>query len=285
MDAKILDGKALAASIREELREKTELLKKERGVTPSLAVIVAGDDPASAVYVRNKERACVNAGMNSIVRRLPGDVTQEELEGVVAGFNADDSVHGILVQLPLPRHLDEKRVLALIDPKKDVDGFHAVNMGALMSGTEGFVPCTPKGIIRLIESAGVSIAGKNAVIVGRSNIVGKPAAMLLLARDATVTICHSNTQDLAAFTKNADILVAAVGRPRMITGDMIKPGATVIDVGINRTDDGLVGDVDFASALPVAGAITPVPGGVGPMTIAMLLENTYIGACASCAKA
>ena len=221
MDAKILDGKALAASIREELREKTELLKKERGVTPSLAVIVAGDDPASAVYVRNKERACVNAGMNSIVRRLPGDVTQEELESVVAGFNADDSVHGILVQLPLPRHLDEKRVLALID----------------------------------------------------------------LARDATVTICHSKPQDLAALTKNADILVAAVGRPRMITGDMIKPGATVIDVGINRTDDGLVGDVDFASALPVAGAITPVPGGVGPMTIAMLLENTYIGACASCAKA
>ncbi|MBP3370966.1 MAG: bifunctional methylenetetrahydrofolate dehydrogenase/methenyltetrahydrofolate cyclohydrolase FolD [Clostridia bacterium] len=285
MSAVILDGKALAASIREDLSQKVQTLIEETGVKPTLAVIVAGDDPASAVYVRNKERACIGAGMGSIVDRLPQDVTQEELEALVRRYNEDDSIHGILVQLPLPKHLDESRVLELIDPKKDVDGFHAVNMGALLSGMEGFVPCTPKGVMRLIESAGIDLSGKNAVIVGRSNIVGKPAALLLLQKNATVTVCHSKTEDLSSFTKNADVLVAAVGRPNMITGDMVKPGAVVIDVGINRTESGLVGDVDFASASEVAGYITPVPGGVGPMTIAMLLENTYIGAKNSCAKA
>jgi methylenetetrahydrofolate dehydrogenase (NADP+)/methenyltetrahydrofolate cyclohydrolase len=284
MTAQILDGKALAASIREQLRQKVCTLREKTGVQPTLAVIVAGDDPASAVYVRNKERACLNTGMGSIVRRLPADVSQEELEQLIVKFNADPAVHGILVQLPLPSHLDEARVLKLIDPKKDVDGFHAVNMGALLSGMPGFVPCTPKGIIRLIESAGTDIAGKHAVVVGRSNIVGKPVAMLLLAHDATVTICHSRTKNLAELTRQADILVAAVGRPCMIDASMIRPGATVIDVGINRTDKGLVGDVDFASAVVQAGAITPVPGGVGPMTIAMLLENTYLGACAACAE-
>ena len=284
MTAQILDGKALAASIREQLRQKVCTLREKTGVQPTLAVIVAGDDPASAVYVRNKERACLNTGMGSIVRRLPADVSQEELEQLIVAFNADPAVHGILVQLPLPSHLDEARVLKLIDPKKDVDGFHAVNMGALLSGMPGFVPCTPKGIIRLIESAGTDIAGKHAVVVGRSNIVGKPVAMLLLAHDATVTICHSRTKNLAELTRQADILVAAVGRPCMIDASMIRPGATVIDVGINRTDKGLVGDVDFASAVAQAGAITPVPGGVGPMTIAMLLENTYLGACAACAE-
>lgn len=284
MTAQILDGKALAASIREQLRQKVCTLREKTGVQPTLAVIVAGDDPASAVYVRNKERACLNTGMGSIVRRLPADVSQEELEQLIVAFNADPAVHGILVQLPLPSHLDEARVLKLIDPKKDVDGFHAVNMGALLSGMPGFVPCTPKGIIRLIESAGTDIAGKHAVVVGRSNIVGKPVAMLLLAHDATVTICHSRTKNLAELTRQADILIAAVGRPCMIDASMIRPGATVIDVGINRTDKGLVGDVDFASAVAQAGAITPVPGGVGPMTIAMLLENTYLGACAACAE-
>ena len=285
MSAKILDGKALAASIREDLAEKVNTLIAKTGVKPTLAVIVVGDDPASAVYVRNKEKACIGIGMGSIVDRLSEDTTQAELEALVAKYNADPCVHGILVQLPLPKHLDEDRILELIDPKKDVDGFHAVNMGALVSGTEGFVPCTPKGILRLIAHSGIDMTGKHAVVVGRSNIVGKPVALMLLANNATVTVCHSKTDDLAKYTRDADILVAAVGRANLITGDMVKPGAVVIDAGINRTEAGLVGDVEFSTASEVAGAITPVPGGVGPMTIAMLLENTYIGAKNTCAKA
>ena len=280
----IIDGKALSSKIRAEISAQVAELKS-KGVEACLAVILVGNDPSSELYVKNKVKASEEVGIKSILCRFPLTVTEKELIDEIERLNADDTISGILVQLPLPNSIDEKKVTAHIDVNKDVDGFSAYQTGLLCLGTPDLAPCTPQGIIALIESTGVEIAGKHAVIVGRSNIVGKPAAMLLLARDATVTICHSKTQDLAAFTKNAEILVAAVGRPRMITGDMIKPGATVIDVGINRTDDGLVGDVDFASALPVAGAITPVPGGVGPMTIAMLLENTYIGACASCAKA
>lgn len=273
MSAQIIDGKAVADALRGELARRAEELKK-RGVEPALAVILVGDDPASQVYVRNKEKACKKAGIRSIMKRLPADTSQEALEREVTALNEDASVHGILVQLPLPKHLNEQRVLDLIDPRKDVDGFHPVNSGRLLNGQPGFVPCTPKGALYLIERTGTNIAGKHAVVVGRSNIVGKPMALLLLQKHATVTICHSRTQDLGSITRQADILVVAVGRPNFVTGDMIKPGAVVIDVGINRLEDGLTGDVDFASAQEVAGAITPVPGGVGPMTIAMLLSNT-----------
>lgn len=273
MTARIIDGKSIAKELRESLAPRVAALK-EQGITPGLTVIVVGDDPASSIYVRNKERACVKLGMNSQVLRFPAETTQEEILNTVRLLNQDDSVHGILVQLPLPRHIDEQAVLRAIDPDKDVDGFHAMNAGRLMNGEPGFVACTPKGVMRLLEVSGVELDGKNAVVVGRSNIVGKPMALLLLQKNCTVTIAHSHTQDLTAVTRSADILVVAVGRAGFITGDMIKPGAAVMDVGINRVDGKVVGDVDFESAKEVASCITPVPGGVGAMTIAMLMENT-----------
>lgn len=273
MSAIRMDGKATAAKIREEIAQETAQLKR-KGLVPKLAVVLVGDDPASAVYVRNKERACVGAGMESLVIRKDEACTQAELEETVCALNRDASVHGILVQLPLPRHLDESRVLALIDPRKDVDGFHAMNGGLLLSGRPGFVPCTPKGVMALLHEYDIPIRGKRAVIVGRSNIVGKPMALLLLMEDATITICHSRTVNLAQITRQADILVAAVGRSGFITKDMVKPGAVVIDVGINRKEEGGVcGDV-APDVMEIAGYMTPVPGGVGPMTIAMLLKNT-----------
>ena len=274
----IIDGKALAGSIRGDIARKAARLA-ERGVRPGLAVILAGEDPASRVYVRNKVRACEETGVRSWLFEYAASATQEEILGRVAALNADRAVHGILVQLPLPKHIDATRVLETISPAKDVDGFHAENLGALVAGRPGFVPCTPAGVMRLIEHAGVPLAGRHAVVVGRSNIVGKPLALLLLQRDATVTVCHSKTANLAALARQADVLVAAVGRPRLVTAEMVKPGACVIDVGVNRLPDGsLAGDVDFAHASKVAGAITPVPGGVGPMTIAMLLENCVAAA-------
>lgn len=274
MTARIIDGNALAASVRGELAERVANLKA-RGVTPGLVVIVVGDNPASAVYVRNKVAACEKAGMYSLKLEFPGDTPQSVVMDKLAELNRDPKIHGILVQLPLPPHFDEDLVLETISADKDVDGFHAENVGALMQGQPRFIPCTPYGVMKMLESANVPLKGAEAVIVGRSNIVGKPMAMLLMAAGCTVTVCHSQTRDLAFHTKRADILVAAVGRPKMITGDMIKPGAVVIDVGINRTEDGkLCGDVDFDSARDVAGAISPVPGGVGPMTITMLLANT-----------
>lgn len=273
MTARIIDGKSIAKELRESLAPRVAALK-EQGITPGLTVIVVGDDPASAIYVRNKERACVKLGMNSQVLRFPAETTQEEILNTVRLLNQDDSVHGILVQLPLPRHIDEQAVLRAIDPDKDVDGFHAMNAGRLMNGEPGFVACTPKGVMRLLEVSGVELDGKNAVVVGRSNIVGKPMALLLLQKNCTVTIAHSHTKDLTAVTRSADILVVAVGRAGFISGDMIKPGAAVMDVGINRVDGKVMGDVDFESAKEVASCITPVPGGVGAMTIAMLMENT-----------
>ena len=268
-----IDGREVAKKWKENAAQRAQALTK-KGVTPHLAVIVAGDNPASQVYVHNKENACLRAGIRSTILRLPESCTQEELEGAVAARNADQSVHGILVQLPLPKGLDEARVLALIDPEKDVDGFHAMNTGKLMSGQPGFVPCTPLGVMKLLESYNIPTRGRHAVVIGRSNIVGKPMAMLLLAADATVTVCHSKTENLADITRQADILVAAVGRANFVTGDMIKPGATVIDVGINRVDGALVGDVNAEEAAQKAACLTPVPGGVGQMTIAMLLSNT-----------
>ena len=273
MTAQIIDGKSIALSVRQGLEPRVEALKA-KGVTPGLTVVVVGDDPASAIYVRNKERASNKLGMNGTVLRLPGETTQEELLNVVRKLNADDSIHGILVQLPLPAHIDEHAILREIDPDKDVDGFHAMNAGRLLNGEKGFVACTPKGVMRLLETTGVDLNGKNAVVVGRSNIVGKPMALLLLQKNCTVTIAHSRTRNLADVTRAADILVVAVGRAGMITGDMIKPGAVVMDVGINRVDGKVVGDVDLESAKEVASYITPVPGGVGAMTIAMLMENT-----------
>lgn len=268
-----IDGREVAKKWKENAAQRAQALT-EKGVTPHLAVIVAGDNPASQVYVRNKENACLRAGIRSTILRLPESCTQEELEGAVAALNADQGVHGILVQLPLPKGLDEARVLALIDPEKDVDGFHAMNTGKLMSGQPGFVPCTPLGVMKLLEAYNIPTRGRHAVVIGRSNIVGKPMAMLLLAADATVTVCHSRTENLADITRQADILVAAVGRANFVTGDMIKPGATVIDVGINRVDGALVGDVNAEEAAQKAAYLTPVPGGVGQMTIAMLLSNT-----------
>ena len=273
MAAQILDGKTLAAAMRADLKQRVAALV-QRGVRPGLAVILAGDDPASRVYVRNKTSACAEVGVRSQQIDYPATVTQEELIRRISQLNADPAVHGILVQLPLPKPIDAARVLETIAPAKDVDGFHEANLGALLAGRPGVVPCTPLACMRLIEHAGVAIAGRHAVVVGRSNIVGKPVAQLLLQRDATVTICHSKSGSLADFTREGDILVAAVGRAKLVTGAMVKPGACVIDVGINRLADGkLAGDVDFESVKQVAGWITPVPGGVGPMTIAMLLEN------------
>lgn len=272
MSAVIIDGRAVANTWKAQIAEQTQALK-ERGILPHLAVVLVGENPASQVYVRNKENACVKAGIQSSVIRLGEDCTQEELERVVERLNLDNNVHGILVQLPLPPHLDESRVLALIDPEKDVDGFHAMNSGRLMNGQPRFVPCTPLGVMKLLEAYQIPVSGKHAVVIGRSNIVGKPMAMLLLAKNATVTICHSKTANLAEMTRQADILVAAVGRAGFVTADMVKPGATVIDVGINRVDGQIVGDVAHDVA-EVAGYLTPVPGGVGQMTIAMLLANT-----------
>lgn len=274
MAAQIIDGKQIATEIRRELKARCEALAG-RGVRPGLAVVLVGENPASQIYVRNKKRACEKVGIRSFEHLMPEETTQAELDAKVLALNADPEVDGILVQFPLPNGLDEARVLALIDPKKDADGFHVRNMGALVTGGEGFVSCTPMGCMELLKRTGVPLSGREAVVVGRSNIVGKPMALLLLRENMTVTVCHSRTEDLAAHTRRADVLVAAAGRPGMITGGMIKPGAVVIDVGINRLEDGkVVGDVDFASASETAGYITPVPGGVGPMTIAMLLSNT-----------
>jgi methylenetetrahydrofolate dehydrogenase (NADP+)/methenyltetrahydrofolate cyclohydrolase len=273
MTARILDGKSLAAATRTALKQKVNALV-QRGVRPGLTVIIAGEDPASKVYVRNKTLAAEEIGVRSRLLQYGKDVSEAELMQTVAGLNADPAVHGILVQLPLPKRIDAARVLESIAPAKDVDGFHQANLGALMAGRPGVVPCTPLGCMRLIEHAGVQVAGRHAVVVGRSNIVGKPLAQLLLQRDATVTICHSKSADLAGICRGADILVAAVGRAKLVTAGMVKPGACVIDVGINRLPDGkLAGDVDFDEVKSVAGWLTPVPGGVGPMTIAMLLEN------------
>ncbi|MCR4886600.1 MAG: bifunctional methylenetetrahydrofolate dehydrogenase/methenyltetrahydrofolate cyclohydrolase FolD [Clostridiales bacterium] len=269
----LMDGKALAAEKMEELRQRTEALKA-RGVTPGLSVILVGEDPASQVYVRNKGRACEELGFYSRTIRMPEETTQAELEHQIDELNADGRVDGILVQLPLPRHLDEAAALRRIRPEKDVDGFHVENAGRLFTGQDGVVACTPKGILYMLKKSGVPLSGKDAVVIGRSNIVGKPVAMLLLNENCTVTLCHSRTADLAAHTRRADVLVAAVGRPRFVTADMVKPGAAVVDVGINRVDGKVVGDVDFAGVEPVAGWISPVPGGVGKMTICMLMENT-----------
>ena len=273
MAAQILDGKSLAASIRAELKQRVAALV-QRGVKPGLAVILAGDDAASKIYVGNKTRACEEVGVRSQQIDYPASVTQEELISRIKKLNADPAVHGILVQLPLPKHIDAARVLEAVAPAKDVDGFHEANLGALLAGRPGVVPCTPAGVMRLLESSKIPISGRHAVVIGRSNIVGKPLALLLLQKDASVTICHSKSKDLKVITKQADILVAAAGRAKLVGAGMVKPGACVIDVGMNRLGDGkLAGDVDYEAVKQVAGWITPVPGGVGPMTIAMLLEN------------
>ena len=271
--SQIIDGNALAKQVRSEIAQRTAQLKS-KGILPGLAVLLVGEDPASQVYVRNKVKACEEVGMHSLLERLPADLSEEQLLKRIQELNEDKSIHGILVQLPLPKHLNSHLVIESIAPEKDVDGFHVANAGALMIGAPLFRPCTPYGCMKMLESINYDIKGARAVVVGASNIVGKPMAMLLLQAGATVTICNSKTKDLSAHTKEADILVVATGKPKMITGDMVKPGAIVIDVGINRLPDGkLCGDVDFESVQKVAGAITPVPGGVGPMTITMLLLN------------
>jgi methylenetetrahydrofolate dehydrogenase (NADP+) / methenyltetrahydrofolate cyclohydrolase len=287
MTATIIDGKAIAAEIREGIRQAVAAMQAEHGLTPGLATVLVGENPASETYVRMKRKMCEELGIRSFGYELPADSTQAEVEALVRDLNANPEVHGILVQLPLPNHLNEEAVLSAIDLSKDVDGFHPLNIGRLaMKGREPqFIPCTPYGVIVLLKKAGVNMNGANAVVVGRSNIVGLPVALLLMKENATVTVCHSRTRDLAAQLRQADIVVAAIGRAEMITGDMLKPGAAVIDVGTNQKADStkksgyrLVGDVDFESAKEVAGAITPVPGGVGPMTIAMLMQNTLRGA-------
>ena len=278
MSATIIDGKAFAAGLRARIADGVTAFRAQAGRAPGLAVVLVGEDPASNVYVRSKGKATSEAGMERIDHRLPADVPAEDLLALVSTLNADPTIDGILVQLPLPKHIDEQTVIAAIDPDKDVDGFHPINAGRLATGLPGFVPCTPYGCVMLLKSVLPSLSGLEAVVVGRSNIVGKPMAQLLLRESCTVTVVHSRTQDVPAHIRRADIVVAAVGIPQMIKGDWLKPGATVIDVGINRTDAGLVGDVDFANAVEVAGAITPVPGGVGPMTIACLLRNTLVSA-------
>lgn len=294
MSATLIDGTEIGKKVRAEVRDGVAKMKADNdGYTPGLATVLVGDDTASSTYVRMKQRACEAAGINSFGHTMGSDATQEDVLALVSKLNADPAVHGILVQLPLPKHIDEETILTAIDLEKDVDGFHPVNIGRLaMKGRDPlFVPCTPAGCMRLLEEAGIETSGAEAVIVGRSNIVGLPMAMLLQKANATVTICHSRTKDLTAHLKNADIVVAAIGWAEMITGDMLKPGCTVIDVGINRKDDEtrkrgyrLVGDVEFDSAVEVAGAITPVPGGVGPMTIAMLMQNTFHAAEIALAK-
>ena len=273
----IMDGKALAAQLMASLQDRVAALKA-RGVQPGLAVVLVGEDPASQIYVRNKERACQELSLHSETIRLSADTTQAALEAQIDRLNADHRIHGILVQLPLPAGLDEEAALARILPEKDVDGFHAVNAGKLMTGADGVIPCTPKGILYMLKASGVPLAGKEAVVIGRSNIVGKPVAMLLLRENCTVTICHSRTENLLAVTRRGDILIAAVGKAGFVTADMVKPGAAVVDVGINRVDGKVVGDVDFAAVSQVAGWISPVPGGVGKMTIGMLMENTIAAA-------
>lgn len=269
----IIDGKSISAGIREELTKRVKALR-QKGIAPGLAVILVGDDPASAVYVRNKEKACEETGIYSAVHRLGAQTSEEDVISLVQSLNADGRIHGILVQLPMPGHINERAVLRAVDPDKDVDGLHEVSAGRLFAGEKGFVPCTPKGIIRLIKATGTNITGRRAAVVGRSNLVGKPVAMLLLAENATVTMCHSRTADLAVVCSEADILVAAIGKPGMIKGEYIKQGAVVIDVGTTKVDGKLKGDVAFEEAVAKAAFITPVPGGVGPMTITMLLENT-----------
>ena len=285
MPAQILDGKAFAARIKTEVAAAVAVLKAETQVVPGLTVVLVGDDPASHVYVRNKESACKAAGMNGHVERLPADTTQATLVATIDRLNADPTVHGILVQLPLPPQIDERTIVARVDPRKDVDGFHPINVGLLAMGVPRFVPCTPLGIRALLLDAKIETRGARAVVLGRSQLVGKPMVLLLLRKgpggDATVTVCHTATRDAAAIARQADILIAAVGRPEQVGADWIKPGATVIDVGIHKRADGsLCGDVHFTSALQVAGAITPVPGGVGPLTVAMLLKNTLQAASA-----
>ena len=277
--ANIINGKEISAAIRAEIKEATERLVAESGVRPGLAVIIVGEDPASQVYVRNKKRACDEVGFYSESYELPESTTQDELNALVDRLNKNEKIHGILCQLPLPKHLDENEVIMRIDPKKDVDAFHPENVGKIMIGDYSFLPCTPAGVMALLERSGIDVCGKECVVVGRSNIVGKPQAMLLLHANGTVTICHSRTKNLAEVCRRADILVAAIGKADFFTGDMVKEGAVVIDVGMNRRADGkLTGDVDFASVEPKASYITPVPGGVGPMTITMLMQNTLTSA-------
>ena len=276
--AKLIDGTAISAAVRADVAAEVAALK-EKGIVPGLAVIIVGDDSASRVYVNNKKKACAEAGMYSEEFALPADTTQDELLALVESLNNRSDINGILCQLPLPPHIDDKAIIAAISPRKDVDAFHAANVGHIMIGDYHFLPCTPAGVMELLHRAGVEVAGKNCVVIGRSNIVGKPMAMLLLHENGTVTICHSKTKNLKEICAGADILVAAVGRPKFVTADMVKPGAAVIDVGMDRDENGkLCGDVDFAAVEPVAGYITPVPGGVGPMTIAMLLKNTVMAA-------
>ena len=281
---KILDGKAVSLKVKESVKVRADELKKF-GIEPTLAVVLVGEDKASQTYVRAKEKACNEYGIKSVAHRLSENTTQNELLALINVLNLDDSIHGILVQLPLPKHIDTNVVLAAIYPQKDVDGFHAVNVGKLVSGLDGFVPCTPLGVMEILKEYGIDVAGLNAVVIGRSNIVGKPMANLLLNASATVTVTHSKTKNLKEICKNADLIVAAIGKPFFLKADMVKDGAVVVDVGINRLDDGrLVGDVDFDEVAPKCSYITPVPGGVGPMTIAMLLNNTILAAQAKIAK-
>jgi methylenetetrahydrofolate dehydrogenase (NADP+)/methenyltetrahydrofolate cyclohydrolase len=276
--AQIISGKTISTAVKAEIRTETEQLAMQ-GIVPGLAVVLVGADPASQVYVRNKEKACAELGFYSEKHLLPADITQAELLDKIRALNADDRIHGILVQLPLPDHLDARQVMEMIAPEKDVDGFHPMNSGGLIAGTHCFAPCTPAGVMELLYRSGFDPAGKHCVVLGRSAIVGKPMALLLLLADATVTVCHSKTSDVAAICRQADLIITSVGKAGFLTGDMVKPGATVIDVGINRDADGkLCGDADFASVSAVAGAVTPVPGGVGPMTIAMLMKNTLTAA-------
>lgn len=277
--AKILDGKAVSQRVKDDLKKETEKFVKDNGFAPGLAVVIVGNDPASRVYVNSKKRACEEIGYYSEEHALCESTTEEELLNLVERLNNDDKIHGILVQLPLPKHINEETIINAINPKKDVDAFHPVNVGKIMIGNFDFLPCTPAGVMELIKESGISLEGKNCVVIGRSNIVGKPQAMLLLHKNATVTICHSKTKNLKEIAQTADVLVVAVGRAQMITGDYIKEGAVVIDVGMNRLENKkLVGDVDFESASKKASYITPVPGGVGPMTIAMLMKNTLTAA-------
>lgn len=282
MTAKVIDGKQIAEQTRAEAAKGAAELKARTGVVPHLAAVLVGDDPASAVYVRNKQIACEKAGFGSTLHRLPATTTQDELLALIESLNANPSVHGILVQLPMPKQLDTTLILDAVSAAKDVDGFHPENVGLMQQGRPRFLPCTPAGVMRMLKVSGLETSGKHAVVIGRSDIVGKPMAALLSQKgaDATVTLCHSRTQDIGAFCRSADILVAAIGIPQFVKGDMVKPGAVVIDVGINRVGDKLVGDVDYGPAAQVASAITPVPGGVGPMTIAMLLQNTLAAAIA-----
>ena len=285
MAAKTIDGKAISASCREKIAKETEEFKNTYGFAPGLSVIIVGEDPASKVYVRNKKLGCEQVGFNSDVYELPENTTREELNALIDKLNADEKVHGILVQLPLPKHLDSEEVIARISSEKDVDAFHESNVGRIMIGNYSFLPCTPAGVMVLLRESGIEISGKECVVVGRSNIVGKPMAMLLLQANGTVTVCHSRTKDLSEVTRRADILVVAIGKADFITGDMVKDGAVVIDVGMNRRADGkLTGDVDYQSVSEKASYITPGPGGVGPMTITMLLQNTLVAAKNTVAK-